>query len=216
MTMTEPSLRRFTGLFGMAATLLVAAQLPLYFLYEGAPPTWCILTRILLSMIGTTVLIVFHAGFRQVVRTSRPDLDLVATIGFAAGLMWLVFSMVAQSMEAGATIVATRPIDPTVEGPLAPGQFLLYGSIGRLMTSLFLIAAGFAIRHTRFLPDWIGLAAWVVALCNLAFVPSLYFGSNAAQFYSAVGWGTTATAPMLAVCWIFIASVSLFRSPSRV
>jgi hypothetical protein len=39
------------------------------------------------------------------------------------------------------------------------------------------------------LPTWVGRTAYVLALINLAFVPALYFGDNAADFYSAQGWG---------------------------
>jgi len=37
----------------------------------------------------------------------------------------------------------------------------------------------------------------------------------AAQFYSAVGWGTTATAPVLVVWWIIIASIIMLRTPAK-
>ena len=43
----------------------------------------------------------------------------------------------------------------------------------------------------------------------------MFFGPDATQFYSAVGWGTTATIPVLVVCWILIASVILIRTPEK-
>ena len=51
------------------------------------------------------------------------------------------------------------PVDPTVDGVLAPGQFLLFGSIGRLMTTLFLSALGFAILRGRLIAS----LAWLVS-----------------------------------------------------
>jgi len=41
--------------------------------------------------------------------------------------------MVAQAMEAGTATVSKIPIDPTADGVLASGQFLLWETIGRLM-----------------------------------------------------------------------------------
>lgn len=213
--MTEVSLRRYTGIFGLIAALISLTQLPLYFMYSGAPPQWDILTRVMVSIVGSTILIVFLAGFRQVIRQASPDLEWAATVVLASGLMWLTFSTVAQSMEAGTAIVSKIPIDPTVEGVLAPGQFLMQGSIGRLMTTLFLSASGFAILRGRLMPAWLGRLAWIIAMVNLAFVPAMFFGPDAAQFYSAVGWGTTATAPVLVVCWILIASIIMVRTPAK-
>jgi hypothetical protein len=58
--------------------------------------------------------------------------------------------------------------------------------------------------------------AWsIIALINFAFVPAMFFGPDAAQFYSAVGWGTTATAPVLVVMWILIASIIMVRIPTK-
>jgi hypothetical protein len=184
-------------------------------MYSGAPPDWNVLTRILLSVCGSTILIAFLAEFRQVVRQSNPEYDWVATVAFAAGLVWLTLGLVAQSMEAGTAIASVIPIDPTIEGPLAPGQFLMWGAIGRLMSALFLSAAGVSILRTRLMPLWTGRLAYAIALVNLAFVPSMHFGADAALFYSAVGWGTTATAPGLVLCWILAASVVMVRNPRQ-
>ena len=134
--MNATSLRRYTGIFGLVAAIISLTQLPLYFMYSGAPPQWNVLTRILVSLVGTSILIVFMCGFRLVIRQASPDLELAATIVLASGLMWLTFSSVAQSMEAGTAIVSKVPIDPTIDGALAPGQFLLFGSFGRAMTTL--------------------------------------------------------------------------------
>jgi len=63
------------------------------------------------------------------------------------------------------------------------------------------------------MPAWLAWLAFLIAFINLAFVPAMFFGYDAAQFYSAVGWGTTATAPVLVVCWILIASIIMLRTP---
>jgi hypothetical protein len=213
--MNVTSLRRYTGIFGLIAAVVSLMQLPLYFMYSGAPPQWNVLTRILVSIIGGSILIVFLCGFRLVIRAANPDLEWAATIVLVSGLMWLTFSSVAQSMEAGTAIVSKVPIDPTIDGALAPGQFLLWGSIGRAMTTLFLSASGVAILRGRLMPAWFGRLAWVLALVNFAFLPTMFFGPDAAQFYSAVGWGTTATIPALVICWILVASIILIRTPDN-
>jgi hypothetical protein len=213
--MNDFSLRRYTGMFGLLATVISLTQLPLYFIYEGAPPQWDILARVMVSIIGSALLIVFLSGFRLIIRQPSREMEWASTVALVSGLMWLTFSFVAQSMEAGTAIVSKIPVDPTVDGVLAPGQFLMFGSIGRLMTTLFLSSSGFAILRGRLLPAWLGWLAWIIALVNLAFVPAMFFGSDAAQFYSAVGWGTTATAPCLVLCWILITGIILVRTPDK-
>ena len=52
--MTEASVRHHTGTFGMIASIVLLLQVPLYFMYPGPPPDWNILTRILLSIVGST------------------------------------------------------------------------------------------------------------------------------------------------------------------
>ena len=213
--MNVMNLRRYTGIFGLLAAIISLIQLPLYFMYPGVPPQWNVLTRILVSIVGTSILVVFLCGFRLIIRNAGPDLEWAATIVLVSGIMWLTFSSVAQSMEAGTAIVSKLPIDPTIDGALAPGQFLLFGSIGRAMTTLFLSSSGIAILRGRLMPSWFGRLALVLALVNVAFLPTMFFGSNAAQFYSAVGWGTTATIPALVVCWILVASIILVKDPTR-
>lgn len=210
--MTQTSIRRTTGAFGLTGAVLVLLQAPLYFAYTGAPPDWNILTRILLSFLGSMAFIVFFAGFRQVIRQANPAYDWIATLAMAAGLLYLAVVLVSQAMEGGTAIASATPIDPTVDGTLAPGQWLLYGTIGRLLTALFAAAAGVGILRTQALPAWSGRLAYALAVINLAFVPSMFFGSNAAAFYSAVGWGATAVAGSLVSYWIVAVSIVLVRS----
>jgi hypothetical protein len=73
--MTESSLRRYTGIFGLVATLISLTEIPLYFMYDGAPPRWDILTRVLVGIVGSTILIVFLVGFRLVICQGKPQLE---------------------------------------------------------------------------------------------------------------------------------------------
>src|SRR3979409_781202 len=78
--MTELSLRRNTGIFGLVATLISLTQLPLYFMYTGAPPQWDILTRVMVSIIGSAIFIVFLTGFRLVIRQASREMEWASSI----------------------------------------------------------------------------------------------------------------------------------------
>jgi hypothetical protein len=103
----------------------------------------------------------------------------------------------------------------TTDGPVAHANILLHGSVDRLVTALLLTAAGYAILRTRALPRWAGTSAYALAVVNLAFVPSLYFGIDAAAFYSALGWGNTALTAGLFLCWVAAVGIAALLPTRR-
>ncbi|MFC0623776.1 hypothetical protein [Kribbella deserti] len=213
--MSETSVRRYTGLFGIIASALIVIQVPLYFLYSGAPPDWNILTRSLIGIVGCVFYIVFFTGLRQLIHQVDAASEWIAGVIQAAGLLWVAMVFVPQSMEAGAAISVDRDIDTTREGPFAAAQYLMQGLISRLLMGLLLIALAGVVLRLRLMPRWVGRSAYVLAVINLAFVPAIYFGDDPANFYSAQGWGTTASMGLLWSLWTLAVSISVFRSSRR-
>ncbi|MFG1688740.1 hypothetical protein ACGFNP_51940 [Nonomuraea sp. NPDC049269] len=209
--MTEPTIRRYTGLFGIIASLFIVVQVPLYFIYE-TPPDWDILTRSLIGITGCTFYIVYFIGLRQLIRHVNPAYDWIAGIVQTAGVLWVAMVFVPQSMEVGAAISVDHDLDTTAQGPFAAAQYLMQGAVSRLLMGLFLIALGIAVSRLGLLPRWVGRSAYVLAAINLAFLPTLYFGDNPADFYSAQGWGTTASMGALWSLWTLAVSISTLRS----
>ncbi|MGH3502919.1 MAG: hypothetical protein ACRDQA_18800 [Nocardioidaceae bacterium] len=202
-------------MFGIVASLFILVQVPLYFIYSAATPDWDILTRSLIGIIGCTFYIVFFVGLRHIIHQVSAAASLLASLVQAAGLLWVAMVFVPQSMETGAAISVGRDIDTTTEGPFAAAQYLMQGAISRLLMGLFLIALGIAVCRFKVLPRWVGGSAFALAAINLAFVPALYFGDNAADFYSAQGWGTTASMGALWSIWTLLVGISTVRSARR-
>lgn len=213
--MSEASVRRYAGLFGMIASALIVVQVPLYFLYSGAPPDWNILTRSLIGIVGCVFYILFFTGLRQLIHQVDLASDWIAGVIQAAGLLWVAMVFVPQSMEAGAAISVDHDIDTTREGPFAAAQYLMQGLISRLLMALFLIALGIAVTRLRLLPKWVGWSAFVLAAINLAFVPAIYSNDDPSNFYAVQGWGTTASMGALWSIWTLALSISVFRSSRR-
>ncbi|GAA1586267.1 MULTISPECIES: hypothetical protein [Kribbella] len=213
--MSEASVRRYAGLFGMIASALIVVQVPLYFLYSGAPPDWNILTRSLIGIVGCVFYILFFTGLRQLIHQVDLASDWIAGVIQAAGLLWVAMVFVPQSMEAGAAISVDHDIDTTREGPFAAAQYLMQGLISRLLMALFLIALGIAVTRLRLLPKWVGWSAFVLAAINLAFVPAIYSNDDPSNFYAVQGWGTTASMGALWSIWTLALSISVFRSARR-
>jgi hypothetical protein len=204
-------LHRRTGLFGILAAAMIIVQVPLYFMYE-TPPDWNILTRSLIGLVGCIFYLVYFTGLRLLVQRSDAALDWLASLLHTAGLLWVAMVFVPQSMEAGAAISVDKDIDTTTEGPFAAAQYLMQGAISRLLMVLFLVVLGLVVDRSGLFRPWVGRSAYVLAAINLAFVPAVYFGDDAAHFYSAQGWGTTASMGALWAWWTLAVGISMVRS----
>jgi hypothetical protein len=208
--MNTTAARRVTAGAGLISALLLVIEVPLYFVYDGPPPDSNVLTRSLLGLLGLTFLVVFMTNLRQLIRQANPAYEWVATLASTAGLLWLAVEFVSSGLETGAVIQAASPIDPTIT---VSGTYILYGTISRLLVGLFMISLGYAVVRTRALPRWVGWTAFAMAAINLAFVPSLFFGNDPANFYAANGWGTTATMGAIFSLWLLATSIATFRTP---
>ncbi|WP_331446893.1 hypothetical protein [Streptomyces xanthochromogenes] len=210
--MNERGARRLTGLAGILSAAALIVEVPLYFLYSGPPPDSNVLARLLVGILALAFLIVFATAFRELVKAASPSHEWVGTMAFASGLVYATITLVSSGLEAGAVIAADHPIDPTIT---VTGTYILYGTIGRVMLALFLIALGYGVSRTNLLPRWTGRSALVLAAANLAFVPSLFFGNNPAHFYAANGWGTTALMGAIFSYWLLGLGISTCRSANH-
>jgi hypothetical protein len=210
--MDDLRIRRITAACGIAAGLLAAVSVPPYFVYSGPPPAGNVLTRILVNILTCGALLVFLAGLRHLIWRAGESYEWPASLAFGAGLAYVTVTLIAASIEAGTVLEHPGArLDPTVDGTLAHANMLLHGSVARLLTAILLLAAGYAILRSGVLPAWTGRVAQAVAVVNLAFVPSLFFGDDAADFYSAVGWGNTALTAALVVYWALAVGVAVLR-----
>jgi hypothetical protein len=212
--MEETSIRRITAVAGLLVGVTGLASVPLYFVYSGPPPAWNVETRDLINIVTCVAFLTFLPGLRHRLRDAG---EWAITLLHGTGLVIVALILVGVSLEGGSVIANTGPaIDPTTDGPLAHGDILIHGSIGRAVTVVFLATAGYAIRRSGALPWALGVAAYVVAAVNAAFIPSIYFGPSAARFYSALGWGNTAATASLLAYWVFAVGVVLIRRPAPV
>ncbi|WP_037465594.1 hypothetical protein [Shimazuella kribbensis] len=211
---SEQRIKRYTSISGILAfTMIILLEIPLYFMYSGTPPVWNILSRILLSVIAMLFLIVFFIGIQHLIRKKNESYDWHAMLILGAALIYIAITFVSHSLQAGAVYHAGGAADATVDGPLAAGAFLLYGTIGRALTSVYMFVMGYVIFQTRIFPIWTGWMAWVIAFTNLLFIPSLFFGTDESDFYSAVGWGNTAFVASLFLFWVLAVSIAMIRKP---
>ena len=208
--MAETSLRKRTGVAGVASFALILATVPLYFVYSGAPPAWNVLARSLVGMFSLVTLLGFAVGLQTLFRRARPDEEALAALLGSFGVVLVAVDFVAIALEAGTVLGRTEPIDPTLVGSGAEGALVIYGPVGRILTAAFLAAAGAAIIRGRLLPAGVGWAAFALGAVQLAFVATYFSGTNPAQFFSVNGWHLPVLGSLLGF-WILSASVGLLR-----
>jgi hypothetical protein len=208
--MEDLAIRRLTAAAGLLAGVTALVSIPLYFTYHGAPPAWNVLTRDLLALFTCCGMLVFMAGFSHLTRRLSPAAEFGSLLASGAGFIFIGVVFVSISLEAGVVFGAPDgSLDPTIDGPLAHANMLAHGPIKRLLTAIYLVAAGHAGVCAGLLPAWLRQAAHVFALINLAFVPSLYFGTDPTKFYSVHSWANAAVTGSLIVYWLIAASIVL-------
>lgn len=209
----EDSERRLTGTCGLLVAVLSLVMIPLYFIYSGPPPADNVLLRNLVTVLVLTFLAVFAIGLR---RTLGHPVGLAADIAAGAGMTYAGMTFVAASLETGVALQypdGTR--DPTTDGPLAHGMVLLHGPVARCLIATFLLALAIAVIRSGVLPRWVATGSVILALINLAFLPSLFFGMDPSNFYAANGWGSTASIGGLNMLWIGAVGVAILRSSQQ-
>ncbi|HEY2794929.1 MAG TPA: hypothetical protein VGJ28_21395 [Micromonosporaceae bacterium] len=199
---------RTGGFAGLIVGLLGVVSVPLYFVYSGPPPAWNVLTRNLITILIVPCVLVFFAALRHLLRGTGWYADLM----FGCAQVYAALVLVATSLEAGPAIADPgNRIDPTTTGPLAVGDILLHGSATRAITALMLGTAAYAMRRGGVLPRWVATTAFVVAAANVACIPSLFFGADAASFYTALGWGNSALTASLLCYWAGATGLAMLR-----
>jgi hypothetical protein len=209
--MDNAGIRAITAWAGIAAGITVFAAVPLYFVYDGPPPADNVFTRCLIALFTAAFMLVFFSGFTQLVREEGAKHEWHASLLWGSSLLYVAFVLLGAAHEAGVAFNAPGVMDPTIDGPLADANILVHGSIKRMLTAVMLFVAGSAVLRTRMVPRWLGFTAWAIALINLAFVPSVYFGKDPTAFYSAIGWGNTALVGSLIIYWIIGVAITMLK-----
>ena len=176
--MTDSSIARITGMFGVACVLLSWAQFPLWVI-GGAPPFYdsealarhlsdirtTALVRILMDQGIYVSMMIFAAGFRHLVRRARPESDWLGLLALVSAAVWLAVTLAADGLMGGAVLATLQgTADLSAALPLVFGTLLIYnGSIAFAITGLFMAAAGWATLDSGVLPRWTGWIAWISA-----------------------------------------------------
>jgi len=175
------------------------------------------LTIILCDTLLMGSLIVFLAGFRQLVTRDHPELDWIGNIVFGAGIVFVSITLVGDSMEAGGALdTVGADAAPVAIRALTEGYMPIFGPMGAVLIAIVAAASGYATMASGALPRWTGWVAYAVAVLNVAAVPTIYGGTDDRDFYSVGGWGVAAFATFPWLAWVIVVGVVTIRDRRRI
>ena len=166
--MTDATVRRWAGTFGVAGFVVFLAALPLYYLagpeprIEDTAATSAFVTRASTFILARTSLadplimigfLVFLAGFRHTIRRARPDHEWISTLVFGAGLVVITLELVGDALQAAAAVDTFAKAEPAVVRALIEASFPFFGAVGLVMSALLLSSAGYATLATGGAPE---------------------------------------------------------------
>ena len=217
---------RIAGVIGALACAIALAEFPLWFMGESMPQFWettafsefatrhstLYLTRTLMDLFIFSLLLVFFGGFRYLIVVTQTSYEWIATVFFGLGTVYTALTLVSDSLT-GSIALDTfgGKADPTVIRALNESTVLMFGSVGIFLIATMMVLAGILILRTNAVPRWTGWLALAAVVWELAFVPTMYFGTNFTRFYSAAGDGPSAAAPVPFVIWILATAICMIR-----
>jgi len=207
---------QITGIFGILSFAAILISIVLYFMYKANPPIWNVLLRTLVSLFCLLFVLIFFTGFQYILKHITKGQNWLITLMYNTVCICIAINFVAHSLEAGGVLNPEGiAIDATQDGLLAQGTFLLYGSIGRVLMAAYMIIITIITFRTKIFPIWTGWVALIIGIINIVFIPSMFFGTNNADFYSASGWGNSAITASLFIWWVFIISIILLKNKNE-
>jgi len=226
--MDDLKIYRWSGACGLAAIAAFFIEFPFYLVRAGFPGVTDpvkiadftatygtnIMTCVFLDFIILTLIMIFLAGFRHLIRQADVQHEWLGTLVFGVGLVYVTLTFIADSLQA-ATVVDARTIpgNGVIIRAMLESTFLMYGSVALFLMAVLIALAGYVGVASRALPRWSAWVGYVCALGCLAFVPSMFVGSpDLMRFYNPAGWGPEAIAsgfPLAA--WMITVGILMVR-----
>jgi len=210
---------RVAGWAAVLAGILTLPMVALYFVYSGPPPAANVLTRSLITLVFIATLVVFATALGPLLTAAvhHPGAVLFGKIAIASLLIYAVVLLFATSLEVGTVLqYPDGSLDPTTDGPLAAAMALAHGPIAHLFIAIFLGGFAYAVHSgARVVRRWAITGSIIVAVINIAAVPSMYFGMDATGFYAVNGWGADALVGLITLVWIGVVGAGVLSNARK-
>lgn len=224
-----PDVKRWTGIAAITVAVLLLTEFVLHQVVGPRPELDdsdalesffvahhnMMLTIVLIDTVLMGAIIVFLAGFRQIITHARHDLQWIADVGFGAGLVFVGITLVGDAMEAGSALDVVG-LDPDVSAirALTEGHAVMFGATGCVLLAVLSASSGYVVIASRALPRWTGIVAWVVAGLQIFGLATIFGGTSDRFWFSSGGVGVTATATFPWVAWVITVGIVTIQGHS--
>ena len=187
--MSDAKIYRLTGIVALACIATFFIEFPFYLVRSNVPglaesskyPDYAarnatnIMSCIFLDLIILSLIMVFFAGVRHLIRQANPQHEWLASLFFGVGLVYVTLTFVADSLQASIVIDAfDLPADGVIMRAMTESTLLLYGSIALWLMAFFMVILSCVTQLSGILPKWSAWVGYACALVELAFVPTMF------------------------------------------
>jgi len=187
--MTDQKIYRITGISALACIATFFIEFPFYLVRSPFPglaasskyPDFAarnatnIMSCVFLDLIILTLIMVFLAGVRHLIRQANSQHEWLATLFYGVGLVYVTLTFVADSLQASIVIDAfDPPADGVIIRAMMESTLLLYGSIALWLMAVFMAILSYVTLSSGVLPKWSAWVGYICALVCLAFVPTMF------------------------------------------
>lgn len=230
--MTDQRIYRIAGISSLACVATFFIEFPFYLVRSPFPglaataklPDFAarnatnIMCCVFLDLIILTLLMIFFAGIRHLIRTANPQHEWLASLFFGVGLVYVTLTFVADSLQ-GSTVIDAfdPPADGVIIRAMMESMFLMYGAVALWLMAFFMAILSYVTLASGALPRWSAWTGYACALACLAFVPTMFVHHiDMFGFYNPVGWGAEAIANGFPLAiWMIVVGILMLRT-SRV
>jgi len=217
-----PDVRRWTGIAAIVVAVLLSVEFLLHQLIGPRPELDQsaalvdffvehhnqMLLIVLIDTILMASIVVFLAGFRQIITHARHDLQWISDVGFGAGLVFVAVTLVGDAMEAGSALDVVNLVpDASAIRALTEGHAVMFGATGCVLLAVVSASSGYVVIASRVLPRWSGIIAWIVAVLQVFGLSTIFGGTSDRDWLSSGGVGVTVTATFPWVAWVVVVGI---------
>lgn len=217
-----PDVKRWTGIAAISVALLLLTEFVLHQVVGHRPELddsdalvafWRahagqMLTIVLIDTVLMAAIIVFLAGFRQIITHARHDLQWISDVGYSAGMVFVAITLVGDAMEAGSALdVVNLDPDASAIRALTEGHAVMFGATGCVLLALVSASSGYVVLASHALPRWTGIVAWVVAALQVFGLGTIFGGTSDRDWFSSGGVGVTLTATFPWLAWVITVGI---------